>query len=97
MPENAMLKDIAAKIVTSLTEREAVTYLRVAYEGSKRRARSTLRAGPPFVQTMSDRLLRPRIGEWDKELGSVSTNGKMVSPCVALTASLFLATRLLKI
>src|SRR6476661_8527329 len=67
MLDNAMLKDIASKMVTPAARREAVAYLGVTYEVSERRACSALGADRTSVRFRSSRpddaLVRARLRE----------------------------------
>jgi putative transposase len=60
MLDNAMLEDIAKKMVTPAARREAAAHLRVAYEVSKRRACSGLGADRGSVRYRSMRPETPR-------------------------------------
>lgn len=53
MLDNAVLKDVASKMVTPAARREAVAHLQVAYEVSERRARMALGANRTSVRYLS--------------------------------------------
>ncbi len=54
MLDNAMLKDIASKMVTPVARREAVAHLRQSFEVSQRRACQTIGADRPLTDYSSD-------------------------------------------